>query len=200
MPDNDDDLRRLRAADPIDHDTLPSAQDPQARELFERITMRNSSTLKRPLLAAAAALIVVAGAGATIATRDNDDAPSRNAAAPTTTQVPITPGGSIGSCVEMYSLETLTHREVAFDGTVQSVAGDTITFTVDHWYRGGSAETTTRNGASTLGGMTSAGSGVSLQPGTRLLVAGDGGFAWSCGFTQPYDAAVAEQWADAFGA
>jgi hypothetical protein len=35
---------------------------------------------------------------------------------------------------------------------------------------------------------------VSLAPGTRLLVSGDGGFAWSCGFTQPYDDATASQW------
>jgi hypothetical protein len=26
------------------------------------------------------------------------------------------------------------------------------------------------------------------------LVAGDGSFAWSCGFTQPYDASVAADW------
>jgi len=30
--------------------------------------------------------------------------------------------------------------------------------------------------------------------GTRQLVAGDGGFAWGCGFTQPYDADLADQW------
>jgi len=49
-----------------------------------------------------------------------------------------------------------------------------------------------------VGGMTSAGPGAALAPGTRLLVAGDGGFAWSCGFTQPYDRDVATAWAAAF--
>lgn len=29
--------------------------------------------------------------------------------------------------------------------------------------------------------------------------AGDGGFAWACGFTQPYDEAVAAQWKEVFG-
>lgn len=28
---------------------------------------------------------------------------------------------------------------------------------------------------------------------------GDGGFAWSCGFTQPYDADTADQWREALG-
>lgn len=199
MPD-DDDLRRLRAADPLDHDTLPSASDPKARELFERITMtKPSAVTRRPLLLAAAAVIVVAAAGAAIAARSSDDTPSRSATATSTTQAPITPGGGMGSCVELYSLETLPHRDAAFDGTVKSVDGDTITFVVNDWYHGGTGDTTTRAGASTLGGVSSAGPTASLDPGTRLLVAGDGGFAWGCGFTQPYDAAVAQQWAAAFG-
>ncbi len=53
-------------------------------------------------------------------------------------------------------------------------------------------------GARTLPGVTSAEPAVSIEPGTRLLVAGDGGFAWSCGFIQPYDAAGARQWSEAF--
>lgn len=44
--------------------------------------------------------------------------------------------------------------------------------------------------------VTSAG-GPSLAAGERYLVAGDAEFAWACGFTQPYDAAVAAQWAEA---
>ena len=56
----------------------------------------------------------------------------------------------------------------------------------------------TLRGAGVLGGMTSAGPSAPLEPGTRLLVAGDGGFAWACGFTQTYDPAVAADWATAF--
>lgn len=196
MRDHDNDLRRLTAADPIGPDTLPSAQDPEARELFERITMVNRATLtRRPLLLAAALLAVLAASGAAIATRDNNQPATRQATATTTTQPAITPGGSIGSCVEMYNLDTLKRREAAFDGTVQAVDGDKITFNVTRWYRGGNGTTTTRNGASTLGSISSAGPSVALEPGTRLLVSGDGGFAWGCGFTQPYDATVAAEWA-----
>ncbi len=33
---------------------------------------------------------------------------------------------------------------------------------------------------------------------TLKLVAGDGGFAWGCGYTQRYDGSIADQWIDAF--
>ena len=36
-----------------------------------------------------------------------------------------------------------------------------------------------------------------LRPGARLLVAGDGGFAWGCGFTQTYSPDVASGWRSA---
>ena len=39
--------------------------------------------------------------------------------------------------------------------------------------------------------------GPSLVVGHRYLVAGDDHFAWACGFTQAYDAAVAAQWSAA---
>ena len=160
---------------------------------------------RRLLLVAAAAAValLVAGAAVVVARRDTTSRDAGNDTAP----APITvapPGGatapdraSLGSCVERYDLTTLTRRETAFDGTVDAVGGDRITFTVNRWYRGGPGARVTLAGASTLAGVNSAGPGASLQPGTRLLVAGDGGFAWSCGFTQPYDTTVAMTWAQA---
>jgi hypothetical protein len=44
--------------------------------------------------------------------------------------------------------------------------------------------------------ITSAG-GPSLAEGQRYLVAGDDTFIWACGFTQPYEAAVAADWEEA---
>ena len=49
------------------------------------------------------------------------------------------------------------------------------------------------------GDVTSAGDGFSLVEGERVLVAGSGVFVWSCGFTQPFDAGVAADWAGVFG-
>lgn len=219
MPD--DELDRLRAANPVDPASLPSANDQRARALFERITMTGTDIDQqssaagaqvrgrpRLLLAAAAAVLVVAVVGGAVALSAGDDGePDRVATEPTTPTTsgeaitpgePITPGGpSSASCVELYDLQTLTNRELAFDGTVEVVEGDTVTFAVNHWYRGGDGGDVKLRGAELLGGLTSAGTAVSLEPGSRLLVAGDGGFAWSCGFTQPYDASVAADWAAA---
>lgn len=213
MAELDEELEALRRADPVDPAAMPSSSSPQARALFERITMSDTDTTAEPrttsrrwvaVAAAAAAVVAIAG-GAIALGGDDDTTPTPNtevatdSTAPNTTDGgPITPGG-IASCVEQYSLETLANRDAAFDGTVEAVDGDTITFTVNEWFRGGEGDTTTRRGASTLGGITSAGPSVSLEPGTRLLVAGDDDFAWGCGFTQPYDAAVAAQWADTLG-
>ncbi|HET9444585.1 MAG TPA: hypothetical protein VFO65_14765 [Acidimicrobiales bacterium] len=214
MPEPDE-IDRLRAADPVEPASLPSATDPGPRALFERITMTPAtrtppagaalsttppSPRRRPLLvgAAAAALAAVLAAGGWALTRDGgSERPAGNDAA----TGPISPGGpSTGSCVELYGLDTLPHRELAFEGTVTAVEGDAVTFTVGRWFRGDRTPEVTLQGAEGLSGLTSAGAGagvgVGLRPGTRLLVAGDGGFAWSCGFTQPYDEAVARQWAE----
>ena len=208
MPEPDDELERLRAADPASNAPRPSATDPDALELFERITMTDHARRpRRPalLLAAAAAVVVLlVGLAFALNRDDGDDARSDVAAGSSTTTTaiaggPITPGGGAASCVERYDLTTLTHRETAFDGTVQAVDGDTVTFTVNHWYRGGEGDRVSLAGAAVLSGVTSAGPGASLEPGTRLLVSGDGGFAWSCGFTQAYAESVAAQWQQALG-
>lgn len=213
MPELDDELQALRDADPIDPAAVPSSSSPAARALFEKITMTNESSKpstrpSRTWLAAAAAIAVIATVGGAIALTRDDGSPGRDpqvATGPTSPPATNDPGTSAGAitpdgaadCVEQYTLATLAHRDAAFDGTVESVDGDSATFAVNHWYRGGQDARTIRRGAAVLGGITSAGSSVSLEPGTRLLVAGDDDFAWACGFTQPYDTAVASQWEDA---
>lgn len=213
QPDTDE-LVRLRSADPVEHLSLPSPHGPEALALFERIiadvgsdarVAPRAGSWRSPLLVAAAvvalALVTVTGL---VAVRESRETPDDDIAAGAPTSVAtggaISPGGAaVGSCVEVYDLNTLAQRETAFDGTVQGVSGDTVTFTVNRWFRGGDDPEVTLGGASGLQGLTSAGSGATLEPGTRLLVAGDGGFAWSCGFTQPYDASVAREWEGAFG-
>lgn len=210
MADFGDELDALRRIDPLDPADLVPPEDPTATALFERITMtdtdtanapaadtdsRRSSTSQRVAWIAAAAAVVALGVGGLILAQGGDSDP--DVAHP---PGPITPSGlSTGSCVEPYNVQTLANREAAFDGTVVRVDGDRVTFTVNEWYRGGDEPKIILAGASTLAGLTSAGDSLTLEPRTRLLVAGDGGFAWSCGFTQPYDAAVAAQWADTLG-
>lgn len=116
---------------------------------------------------------------------------------------PHRPGGqddgtsaTTASCVEQYSLENLKQRDYAFDGTVQAIDqgadADRVTFDVHEWYKGGSGETTVRR-AFGFAATTSAGS-APHSVGDRLLVAGDQDLVWECGFTQPYDAQVAQDW------
>lgn len=107
------------------------------------------------------------------------------------------PGPGIGSCIETYSLAALADREFAFDGTVTDIDGDEATFAVAEVFAGdvGVSVTLTATGM-TDAAITSAGD-TTLTVGQRYLVAGDDEFAWSCGFTQPYDAAVAMQWTEA---
>lgn len=209
MAELDDELQALRNADPIDPAAMPSSSTPEAHDLFERITMSEPAATTphrtRPWIPAAAAAILVALVGGAVAIAADDPGPSASQAASDTTSAtatvptsaggPISPGGA-ASCVEFYSLESLANRDAAFDGTVESVDGDTVTFTVNRWYRGGEGEATTRRGALVLGGFTSAGPGVSIEPGSHLLVAGDEDFAWGCGFTQPFDPGIADQWAE----
>jgi len=212
MADFDDELDALRRVDPLDPADLIPPEDPAAIALFERITMSETTTTpatpiepnhsppsrRRLLSLAGAAAAIAVAVGAVIFANGED--PEPEVAQPSeTTLAPITPGGSSSaSCVEIYDLQAVTNRETAFDGTVVRIEGDLITFTVNEWFRGGDGPEATLAGASTLAGLSSAGASLPIEAGVRLLVAGDGGFAWSCGFTQGYDPVVAAQWAQAF--
>ena len=148
------------------------------------------------VLLGAALLLVVTAFGVVAMTRDDtEEVPAAAGEGASPGQATVGEQGA-GSCVEVYDLDTLDNREVAFDGTVEEVDGDTVRFKVNQWYRGDSSEKVSLGGAAALTGVTSAGPGATLSPAARFLVAGDGGFAWACGFTQPYDPAVAEQWAN----
>lgn len=200
MANHDDDLEALRRIGPLDPANLVPPHDTKANALFERITMSDTapapSAPKRMGWIAAAVTVTALAVGGIIFAQGDDSKP--DVAQPPAPSGAITPGGpATGSCVELYAQQTLANRETAFDGTVVRVNGDQVTLIVNEWYRGGDEPEVTLAGASVLAGLTSAGDGLSLAPGTRLLVAGDGGFAWSCGFTQPYDPAVAAEWAAA---
>ena len=101
----------------------------------------------------------------------------------------------IGLCVEAYSLETLANRTIAFDGTVESMSGDDVTFTIHTPYRGVSGANVTLTAQGMNGTSIIAVDGALFEVGKRYLVSGDERFAWGCGFSQPYDPAVAEDWA-----
>ena len=115
----------------------------------------------------------------------------------------VTPGGSVGTgsalCVEPYSTTAITHRTFAFDGIVSAVNGEQVTFTVGTAYRGAAGGTITLDAPRMTGTAITSAGGPNLAVGERYLVAGDDQFVWACGYTQPYDAAVAAEWATALG-
>jgi hypothetical protein len=102
----------------------------------------------------------------------------------------------IGACVEPYSLDALRRRAFAFDGTVTAIRGDEVTFSVRTRYRGPAIADPTLVATGMTGTSITPGGGPTLTVGERYLVAGDR-FVWGCGYTQPYDPAVAADWATA---
>lgn len=121
-----------------------------------------------------------------------------------------------GSCVETYSPDTLKNREVAFDGVVAGVVESQspssvesegpetsyeVHFTVNRWFKGGSGESATLRSSVPIGdGAVTSADGPSIEKGSRYLVAGDGGFMWTCGFTQVYSDEAATTWSSSLGA
>lgn len=119
---------------------------------------------------------------------------SSGAGSPPASQEPQ-PG--IGSCVETYSTASLAARDFAFDGTVSGIDGEQVTFDVNSVYTGDLADSITLTATGMTGSSITSGGGPSLVDGERYLVAGDDEFVWGCGFTQAYDEAVADEWAEA---
>ena len=131
---------------------------------------------------------------------------------------PLKSGGS-EACVEEYSPARVTERAFAFDGTITAIGParsnrpgvglDLVaaTFTVNHWYKGGSSSTVTVDIDHTGAGKSIEDSPPAYGIGSRLLVSGEprwGGaaltdaIAWGCGFTRYYDKATAGSWRAAF--
>ena len=188
-----DPLDELRAADPLADRLSPASLARIRARINEDVMTTPTRTLpwgRRTLglgigLAAIAALALVVGLGG------RGNAPG------------ITPGGSVGtgsaSCVEPYSQTAIKHRSFAFDGTVSAINGEQVTFTVGTAYRGAAGGTITLDAPGMTGTAITSAGGPNLAIGERYLVAGDDHFVWACGYTRPYDAAVAAEWAAALG-
>lgn len=221
---DDDVLARLRAVDPVPEPVSHPSDAPVRATFEEILMSRpvtdapaadrpapgsptRSSWYRDPrILGAAAALVLVAGVvGAIVAGGSDGEEPVDSAlpTAPTDTPdealdrviEPTEPndGSELTSCVAQYGLDTLAERDHAFDGTVTAVDGSEMTFEVHEWFAGGEGDTVTLDHQG-LVGMLFAPDGPALEPGTRVLTAGDGGFVWSCGFTQLHDPALADEW------
>jgi hypothetical protein len=188
-----DPLDELLAADPVDADRLSSASLARIRARKEDVMTTPTRKLSwgTRTLGLGAGVAAVAAIALVVALGGRGSAPG------------ITPGGSAGTgsaaCVEQYSPTTLANRSFAFDGTVSAINGEQVTFTVGTAYRGAAGGTITLDAPGMTGTAITSAGGPNLAVGERYLVAGDDVFVWACGYTQPYDAAVAAGWAAALG-
>lgn len=191
-----DPLDMLRVADPVDIDRLSSASLARIRaRVREDVMTTTTGRWRLPSSPGKLGLVggvVAAGAFAIAALLgSNGEAPG------------LVPDGAVGpaaaACVEPYSTTAIGNRSFAFDGTVTAIDGEQVTFTVGTAYRGMSDSSITLDAPGMTGTVVTSGGGPNLVVGERYLVAGDDRFVWGCGYTQPYDAAVAAEWAAALG-
>lgn len=196
---NRDPFERLGDANP--HPTRPLPPDVSAR-IWSRIqedtmdapttTGRRSSALPRWALALAGVTTAVAVLAVAITlSRPAAGGPS------------VALGDGMGICVEIYSPETLRNRDYAFAGVLTAIEPiddglqSRISFSVERVFSGSIGETVTLTGSGMTEGVVASEGGPVAHVGDRLLISGDGGFAWPCGFSRTWSAEMADEWADA---
>ncbi len=167
------------------HDTSDQKADPRRRT---------------PLtwLLAAAAVLVIAGVGVFSLFGGEDQPVAKPAPDPTPATVLhlSAPAPDQGRCA-MVSAMMLGNMETAFDGTVTSMSGDSVTLEVGHWYRGGDEDLVTVEApGAELRALIQA---VSFEDGGRYLVTANEGVVTVCGFSAPYSEDLAALYAEAFG-
>ncbi len=152
--------------------------------------MNRSSFPARAALAAVALTMLVAAACG------DDDAATEQA----TGGEPLG-GGAAADCM-VYDEAVLLGQEIAFDGTLVSAdeATDTAVFEVHQWFRGGEGTTVTLQAGGLLRTDAQALVGTALAVGQRYLISSTDGVVWACGYSVTYDADLAAEWAELFGA
>lgn len=210
-----DPIEMLRRADPLDPLEVPKdTTGAHARALFQEVTSmdvkeqekaprRPQPLLRRVAMGVGLAVFAAAIAGGAYALLKDE------AEEVIVGGEPIG-GDSMGMCLQ-YTEEMLANQEFAFDGTVVSideaapqpgvdVPGVTVTFEVHRWFRGGEGSTATFDANGLVGETSLALTGPGLEVGQRYLISGTDSFVWGCGYSLTYDTALADHWAELFGA
>jgi hypothetical protein len=193
-PTDPDPIEVLRRSNPVDADQLPSANLARIRARVQENTMTENS--RGPIrwaigvagvtLAAVVALVVLAprfGGGPVASPSDGGIGGG---------------GGAAGMCIR-FDLDLLAQQELAFDGTVTAIDGESVSFAVDKWFRGPGDASVTLTEPGLGGGAVLEGILVDFQVGSRYLVSGKDGVVTGCGYSVPFDEASAADWAAAFG-
>jgi hypothetical protein len=129
--------------------------------------------------AAVAALVLAIAAGLGLA--GNEGTPSIQDKAP----IALDAGGEdiMASCIAFSPEELEKVAELAFEGTVTAVDGDTVTLTVDTWFRGGDEATQVVLNAPQ--GMEALIGGIPFVAGDQYLISAQAGSVNYCGFSGP---------------
>jgi hypothetical protein len=182
-----DELReRLARIDPM-HSGVPTepTTSESSQELLEKIMRtpleekeEQASAPRRTwtIAVAAVAALVLAVAGG-MALTGGDEAPVA-----TGPPLELTAGGEdiMASCIA-FTPEALDDvAELAFAGTVTAVDGDTVTLTVDEWYRGGDAAEVALIAPQ---GMEALIGGIPFAVSDTYLISAQGGNVNYCGFS-----------------
>ncbi|MBI3687043.1 MAG: hypothetical protein HY241_06805 [Actinobacteria bacterium] len=200
---SDDDLRaRLSRVDPLPTSVpVDPSTSPRVHELLERVmqtqmhdqtrTSTGTRWRKPALVAAAAAAAIALGVGAVVAASDG---PATAPRAKTTLALKVAGGGtSLQSCAQ-FSIAVLQGFQMGFGGTVTTVHQGMVTLTVDHWYKGGTADVVTLTATADTVSLD----GVDFIPGRRYLVTAFDGTVNGCGYTGEATAELERLFAEAF--
>ena len=182
-----DELRqRLARLDPMRSGvpTEPTTSE-SSRQLLERVMStpikeRHSQTTPRrtwTIAVAAVAALVLAVAGG-VGLSNDEGTPSIRDEAP----IALDAGGEdiTASCIAFSSEELERVAEIAFAGTVTEVDGNTVTLSVDTWFRGGDASSVVLNAPQ---GMEALIGGIPFAVGGEYLISAQDGTVNYCGFS-----------------
>jgi hypothetical protein len=195
-----DQLReRLARLDPM-HPGVDT--QPPSRDLLEEIM--STPVIEQPetgpdqksnrwlvAVAAAVALVLAVGGGFLLTGGGTDPV----AAGP---PLELIAGGEdpMAICIA-FSVEELARAPLAFEGTVASVEGDSVTLDVDHWFKGGDAGQVILNAPQGLDALIA---GIPFEVGRQYLITAYGTDVNYCGFSGPSTPELRASFEQAFGA
>lgn len=195
-----DQLReRLARLDPM-HQGVDT--EPPSRELLEGIM--STPVVEQPetgpeqksnrwLVGIAAAAALVLAVGGVIAFTGGGTDP---VAAGPPLELNAAREDAMASCI-MFSVEELARAPLAFEGTATAVDGDTVTLTVDEWFKGGDAGQVVLNAPPDLVALIG---GIPFEVGRQYLITAYDGNVNYCGFSGPSTPEFRADFEQAFGA
>lgn len=198
--------RRLRAADPAA--SLSPADPDRVARLLEDVMSTEPTTENRasgtrdrgPLtwLVAAAAAVIIGGVGlyAVLGHDDDPAAPPTAADSQTVTELGAPAPAAYEAKCMVPNAETLAQQDVAFDGTVTTMADGVVTLQVSEWYAGGPTDLArVQAPPADLQRLVGA---VGFEEGGRYLVSASDGQVTVCGFSDEWSQGLADLYDQAF--